>query len=294
MKQQQNVIVLGAARSGTKLMRGLIADLTGYRMVPWDVNYLWRFGNESYVDDALPAAAATTKAKTFIKRQINRHAGNPNADIPFVEKTVGNVLRIPFVHSIFSDARFVHVIRDGRDVTESAARCWRDPPTAAYMLQKLKSFPWLACGGYGGSYAYRVFMRRLGLARHLASWGPRYPGIDEDVRQRSLIEVCALQWRACVEAYESARQQFRDGQILELRYEDLAREPDTLVVRLADFLQVDVDRQAADKFKSGITAANIGKYGMLAADELQTVLEITLPVLGRWGYIDPQPARQAA
>ena len=40
--------------------------------------------------------------------------------------------------------------------------------------------------------------------RRPKSWGPRYRGIDEDVANHSLVEVCALQWRACVRSATKA------------------------------------------------------------------------------------------
>src|SRR4051812_20775701 len=41
----QPVIVIGAARSGTKLLRDSLATHADVARVPYDVNYVWRFGN---------------------------------------------------------------------------------------------------------------------------------------------------------------------------------------------------------------------------------------------------------
>ena len=38
------VIVLGAARSGTKMLRDAIAANNGGFKVPYDINYVWRQG----------------------------------------------------------------------------------------------------------------------------------------------------------------------------------------------------------------------------------------------------------
>jgi hypothetical protein len=49
------VFVIGAARSGTKFLRDVIGASPYAAVVPYDVNYVWRGGNEGFPDDALPA-----------------------------------------------------------------------------------------------------------------------------------------------------------------------------------------------------------------------------------------------
>jgi hypothetical protein len=204
----------------------------------------------------------------------------------FVEKTVSNVLRVPFVQAIFPQAKFIAIVRDGRDVVESAERCWRDTPRTGYLLTKLRTFPWLHCAPYGWKYTLRTVRRRLGLDKHLRSWGPRYPGIDDDVRSCALLEVCAWQWIACIEHYEQSRRVLAPGQLLELRYEDLVQSPANVVARLCDFLQVD-DRGPALQFaRQTITTDRLGSSRRLQPGDWQRVLSIIRPALDRWGYRD--------
>ena len=288
------IIILGAARSGTKMLRDTLAAAADLSVVEYDVNYIWRFDNERFPHDGLPAEAATERVQAFVRRQLPRIAvGGQQGGGRFVEKTVGNVLRLPFVRWIYPRARYVFLIRDGRDVAESAARCWQTPPRMGYLLRKLRTFPWLAGAHYGASYAGRVLQRKFGLAKQLSSWGPRYPGIDDDVIRYALLEVCARQWVACIEAYEQARHELAADQLTEVRYEDVVRQPHATLGALCERLAIrDIDA-VLDYAGGKIVAGNVGKQSQLAAEDRAMVGELQRGVLARWEYV-ARPAVRVA
>jgi len=292
------VIILGAARSGTKLLRELIAATGCYAEVPFDVNYIWRYGNESCPHDALPADLARERTRQFIRNWLRSCTVHPKNDIgvrstAFVEKTVSNVLRIPFVKAVYPEARFVALVRDGRDVVESAERCWRAPPPTGYVLKKLRTFPWLHCAPYGWKYAATVVRRRLHLDKHLRTWGPRYPGIDIDLKRLSLLEVCARQWAASIELYEQSRHLFSNHQLLEMRYEDLVCSPHLQMHRLCDFLQIEARGRVLEIARRNIRSDCIGSFMRLPRKDLQRVLDTIRPMLQRWDYVNNSHARVA-
>jgi hypothetical protein len=294
------VIILGAARSGTKLLRALVGATGCYAEVPFDVNYIWRYGNESCLHDALSPAQLTEQTRQFIRRylprcaveQSSKSAGRvlwqagksaPRAS-SFVEKTVSNVLRVSFVKAVYPEAKFIAIIRDGRDVVESAERCWRESPRAGRLLAKMRKFPWRDCSPYGWKFAVRTVRRCLGIDQHVRSWGPRYPNIDTDVRDRSLLEVCARQWLTCMEYYMQARGVFAADQLLELRYEDLVHAPAAETNRLCEFLEV-ADREPALEFaRRLISTSRLGSSRRLKPAEAELVMEIISAGLRRWNY----------
>ncbi len=47
------VIVIGAARSGTKVLREMLAASPNVAAVSFDVNFIWRTGNEGEANDVL-------------------------------------------------------------------------------------------------------------------------------------------------------------------------------------------------------------------------------------------------
>ena len=137
MKKTSPVIILGAARSGTRLLRSLVASGEQHAEVPYDVNYIWRFGNESCPDDCLAASTVNDQLRAFVHRRLAKCA-HAKPDQPIVEKTVSNVLRIPFVQSIYPEAKYVFLMRNGRDVIESAYRCWQQQ---GWLDRQLWSIP---------------------------------------------------------------------------------------------------------------------------------------------------------
>jgi hypothetical protein len=278
------VIILGAARSGTRLLRSLVAATGCYAEVPYDVNYIWRVGNETHPHDALRPEHLTDRTRRFIRERVGRCAGLPAGDLAFVEKTVSNVLRAGFVRAVFPEAKFIFLVRDGRDVTESAERSWREPPKVGYLFDKLRTFPWMRCAPYGWKYAHSVAGRMLRLTRQVSTWGPRYPGIAADVHRLSLVEVCARQWLASIEYYERARHVFARDQLLELRYEDLVQSTDAALARLVEFLRVDeisAVRRFADET---IRRERIGSHSRLNSADCRRALDLISPALNRWGY----------
>jgi len=232
------LIVIGAARSGTKLLRDLIAAHDNVDKVPYDVNYIWRLGNDKQPDDELTPAMLTPAIEAQIRRQMARHHSGATW---LVEKTVSNCLRLPFVHSVFPDARFIHLVRDGRDVVESVVRQWNAKPDWGYIWRKAQTYPIREAFGYGISYGASL-LQRLVAPRHTKRfvWGPRYAGIDVDLGRKALPEVCAIQWLRCVElANRDLAEQIPAERVLTLRYEALVGEPMRCLEQVAEFLRID-------------------------------------------------------
>jgi hypothetical protein len=285
MNETTPVIILGAARSGTKLLRSMIASGGQHAEVPYDVNYIWRVRNDVCTDDCLDESTITDEIRDFVRTQLARCAG-ASPDQPFVEKTVGNILRIPFVKNIFPEARYVFLMRNGRDVIESAHRCWRQPPAAGYLFDKIKTFPWWDCRNYAWQYLHQVATRSIGVSKQLRSWGPRYPGIDDDLQECSLLEVCTRQWVACMEAYQRDRQYLPVNVRLELRYEDLVHGGAEQAERLACFLGIDDPSPMVRFVKENVKTTSIGTYARLD-ERQQCLIELVAgQTLERWGYKD--------
>jgi hypothetical protein len=224
------VVILGAARSGTKMLRDALALLTGTGSVPYDIGYVWRRGNEHRPDDVLDPAAVDGRTRRFIQDFVDRYAGGEPAAV--VEKTVGNCLRVPAVAAVLDDAVFVHLVRDGVDVIESARRQWTAPADVRYLLAKARHFPLRLAPSYGARHLRSLARRRTHRDGRVGSWGPRYPGIDDDLRRHDLLVVCARQWREAV-----TRTRTDAGRIglplIEVRYERLVSDPENELAHLA-------------------------------------------------------------
>lgn len=277
-----HIVVLGAARSGTKVLRDALAQALTIGRVPYDVGYVWRYGNECHPDDTLGGRIGTERTRAFIRGFIDRYqAGDPPA---VIEKTVGNVLRLRLVATVFPAAHYVHLVRDGVDVIESARRQWTAPPDIGYLWRKALHFPVRLAPSYGWKYVRAALRRRRPVSGSISSWGPRYPGIDADLRRHDQLTVCARQWRHSVCL---ARQDLRrlGLPVIEVRYEDLVHDPVCELTRVASFVGAEVSPQA---LAAGAALVRPGRAGVgraaLTADELAVVEAEVGDLLAELGY----------
>ncbi|MEP2735213.1 MAG: sulfotransferase [Erythrobacter sp.] len=231
------IFIIGAARSGTKFLRDCLRADERICAVPYDVNYIWRYGQPNGTHDVIAADSVDEAQIRFIRKAIGQQARLKNDGI-LLEKTVSNSLRVPLVETVFPDARYIHLVRDGRDVAVSAMREWAAPPDYRRLLEKLMRIPFSNL-----PYVF-WFMRNSILgggskdSDHVKVWGPRYPGIEEDTKARSLAEVCAIQWQKSVEQSLADFAAIPDDRVFTIRYEDLVSDG-SKITALAQGLQLD-------------------------------------------------------
>lgn len=280
------VVILGAARSGTNMLRDMLTRLPGF--ATWDcdeINPIWRHGNLDWPNDEIPPDRATPKVRATIRRafdRIWRASGKPGF---VVEKTCANTLRVPFVDAVLPDARYLVLVRDGVDVVPSAMKRWRGDlefPGLPYLLAKAKYAPLSDLP----RYAMTSLIGRLDLMRgreRLSTWGPRFTGIG-DLNGAPLEELCARQWSASVNATDRALAEIPPDRQFHLRYEDLTQAPADWLAKILAFLGTDrTDPQiahAADIVQGG----SVGKGRGRADIDLAGVLPLMQPTLKRHGY----------
>jgi len=281
----RRVILIGAARSGTKVLRDSLARATGAGAVPYDIGYVWRTGAGDHPDDVLDPRCLKQRDRRVITTFVDKYAsGSPPA---VIEKTVGNAVRVPFVAAVFPDATFVHLVRDGIDVTESTFRQWKEPADSRYLLQKARHFPLRMVPGYGRRYVVSALRRRLAPDGRVASWGPRYPGMDADLAAGDLLGVCARQWR---ESVVRARRDLEAAAVpfLDVRYEDLVQSPAAQIARIAEFCALPVPDESLAAAVSMVRPGSSGRgRRSLDAGQMQALEVVIGDVQAELGY--PRP-----
>jgi hypothetical protein len=278
----RRIVVIGAARSGTKILRDALAESAQIGRVPYDIGYVWRVGNENLPHDVVPPESVSASSRRFIRRFIDKYSSGSPAAV--LEKTVGNTLRVPAVHAVLPDAVYVHLIRDGVDVIESTRRQWRAPSDLRYLVGKARHFPLRLVPRYGGKYVASLARRRMSRDGRIGSWGPRYPGIDEDLAAVDLLTVCCRQWRAAVTLASADLAQI-GAPVVEVRYERLIEEPAAELSRVADALDLPlVNAAAADAIVPGRRGAG---RSALTEEELATVDAEVGDLLTAVGYARP-------
>lgn len=275
------IIIIGAARSGTKFLRDVLAASRGAKAVGYDVNYVWRYGIDSDAHDRLDPDGLTEERRAFIRNSLSRLA-RLEPDQCLIEKTVSNTLRIPFVSAVFPTARYVHLIRNGRDTTESAMRQWRAPPDPRALWKKLRGLP-IRNFGYALWFAKNTVAGLISGRKGGKVWGPRYPSIDEDLGTRSLAEICALQWKYSVYYALEDLAYIPADRVFEIRYEDLASGPEALSSLVSDLELVDRD-SILTRYQAMIQNGTGDRWRALPEADLKRIEDILGPILRDLGY----------
>ncbi len=174
------------------------------RIRPAEAYGVWRrYSGKKFLRDYLIGVRATAEERAQLRSlvtKVARYQGKRR----LAAKITGPA-RIEYLTSVFPDAYFVHLVRDGRAVAESLLRrdFWRD------------------------TFRMREPAWRNGLSEdELARW--RQLGEDP-------VVLAAIQWRAVVRGARREAESFAPGRYLEVRYEDFVADPGGIVDRIADF-----------------------------------------------------------
>ncbi len=267
------------------MLRDVLCALPGFGTWPCDeINYIWRHGNAGFPTDEFNAQHATPRVRQYITRRFDRLAASRGVD-HVVEKTCANSLRVPFVDRVMPHAKYVFLIRDGRDVVVSAMQRWTAPLDVAYVAKKARFVPLTDLPYYALRYAANRNYQLWSGEKRLATWGPRFSGMREMLAERTLAEVCAEQWRRCVELANRGLTAVGAGRVIRLRYEDFVARPDDELQRLLEFL----DARATPFERRGavhnVSSSSVGKWRTaLDVETLDCIAPIIERTLKRFGY----------
>ncbi|HKO88322.1 MAG TPA: sulfotransferase, partial [Burkholderiales bacterium] len=127
-----------------------------------------------------------------------------------MQALAANSFRVEFLHQVFPDAKFIHVVRNGLSVAQEIA-------------QRGDKQGWWGRRGYKWQQIAELASRSPDTAQALA--------LCENNFDRGLLE-----WRMSIEAIESARTRLPNEQFLEIRYEDIAERPSESLERAREFI----------------------------------------------------------
>ncbi len=256
----QPVIIIGAARSGTNMLRDALTQLDGVATWPCDeINAIWRYHHCAFPSDELPAREATSDVRRYIRAAFRSLADRTGARW-IVEKTCANSLRVDFVKSVLPECKFIFLVRDGRAVAASAMKRWQAGLDVRYILRKACAVPLPDVPFYAVRFARHRLYRALSRDRRLPSWGPRFAGIDRCVATRSLAEVCAQQWSECVLKAATAFARFPSSTYCAVRYETLVARPADELARIASYLEIPTCIELLASLGQCVTDKSVAKW----------------------------------
>lgn len=279
MARIKPIVIVGAARSGTKMLRDCLSQAADLPTVPYDINFVWRRGNQSLNHDEFTPEQSHPRTRSAVLRTLTKFADESGN---VIEKTVSNALRPLFVERLFPEARFLFLYRSGLDVVESVLRQWGKNPPVSYMLDKVIRTGGIASVPYLFGYASSVARNAIGLGPSRSYvWGVRYRGIDEDLKTSDLASVCSYQWIKCVEHMLTAEESL-GSRVVRVRYEDFVSNPTLQLGRILNNLSL----VGSPEIAAGIRANRIGTFetSTLSDPTRCKIKDICAPGIKRLGY----------
>lgn len=162
--------------------------------------------------------------------------------------------RIGYLNEIFDNAKFIHIIRDGRAAVNS-------------MINE----PWW--WGWRGPENWR--------------WG-RLTVEQEDEwekHNKSFLALAAIEWKIILNALEKSRKYIKPNQLMEIKYENLCENTVDVFKKVVDFS----DLKWSDSFENVVQSYQLKvknyKWQEQLTKKQQEILEKVLsPYLSRYGY----------
>jgi len=241
------VFVVGSPRSGTTFLAGAIGSVPGFVDL----------GEVAPVKAAIPELASLEPAKAAHRLRrtlvIARRVGLVGSIRP-VEQTPEVAHVVDLVPLAFPQAKVVHIVRDGRDVSCSLLeKAWLRPEQS------------------------RADDAGLAYGSHARFWVE--PGRRAEFEAASDARRAAWVWRRYVSAAHSAT-----APLHEIRYERLATSPGAVAAELATFLDAPVEPLAAALAR--VHAESVGRYRTdLSEAQLADVLAEAGDLLHELGYL---------
>ncbi|MGW0803761.1 sulfotransferase family protein [Nonomuraea sp. NPDC002799] len=280
IKVRRPVFLIGAPHSGADLLARAVKRAPGFHVTMGRASV----AHVVYAFARKPSIAATSGAVRVLRDAFAeswqvlprscgacaepcREAGGVTGNGPcvaasdvtrFGDGSPDLIYSAPVLLQAFPDARFVQLIRDGRDVVtgmldDPACLAWFKPS----MLAERPEFPNAFLG--------------VNKDEHLDRW-----------KGMPVAGKSALRWRSAVRLSAELRRTLPAEQLLTLRYEDLVGKPAQSVATLAEFLETRVPKVVL--YGSDVPKAGVWRT-RLRQEDLELVEKVAREELRRLGYL---------
>jgi len=202
------LFIIGCSRSGTTVTYETVSSspqlIAFGHELPELWNSLWGPRHNSWESEAAGAEQASPEHRKAALRFFFQRLGRGW----LVDKTCINVMRVPYLHRLFPQAKFLFIHRDGRDNISSLMEGWRFKGHFG-LTQFLGPAPEEVRINDGEFHEWSFFL----------------PPGWRDYNQSSLEEVCAFQWSTANRMALEAKAMIPEAQWVQLRYEEIFQQP---------------------------------------------------------------------
>ena len=232
----------------------LVGKYLKRRFEPWENYEFWEHYCRGFAAPFrdLVAADVTEKTKRILRRALGDMLTATRSRL--LIKTTGWP-RLGFLHEVFQDGKFIHVVRDGRAVANSRI-----------------SLPWW--DGWQGPWHWK---RGPLCVSYMQEW---------ERHDRSFVALAGIEWKICLDAMEEARRRLSEDNFLEIRYEDFCDNPSGVMQTIAKFCELPWTSAFEARLKTyTVSSANHKWHEELTAEQQRVLLGVTRSHLEKYGYL---------
>jgi hypothetical protein len=252
------ILMYGLPHSGTSISMQLVAqhpDLVNYseaNTVLQPMGY-FDYENGTHVrtkEDATPKEIERLQRRFDFRRWFFQKRR-------ILNKSPNNSVRLDFLHAVFPDAVFIHVVRDGRAVVNSLIRGlpadWETEDRFKPWRERINPFPGVKPPNW------RSLLRDNPLEQHALQW-------CEVINYAFKVEACCG-----IKTYH-------------LKYEELCESPRSVIEKVYKFAGLSVSDEILKRIPEKLGSKNYKWKKEFSEKDLEIVNQIQEPLLNILGY----------
>ena len=264
MDKIQPVIIIGAPRSGTNILRDTLVEFNDVCTWPFDeTNFLWKKGHKINENDELSIDQLSKDKILYVKKEFKK-ISRKNKSNTVIEKTCANSLRVPYIDKILPNAKFIFIYRNPIDAIVSIESKWKKGLNFKMVVKKI---PWFNIIYLLKFITYKLFFKLFYIRDQYSRWGPMIKDIDEIIKKNNSYIIATLQWKKCFQVAKKDLEALNKNRVFNLRYEDFVNNPSEWLIKILNFMNISYEDKLIITATANINKKSIGKGKKNLTDE---------------------------